>query len=90
MNGASGGGTSRPGESGKGEHLADWADERPGLYAPARTNLRKVFPDHWSFLLGGICLWGFLVLAGACRVRGGQPPPEADAEGASPTDRRGH
>ncbi|MGW0873733.1 cytochrome bc1 complex cytochrome b subunit [Streptomyces sp. NPDC002740] len=62
VNGASGGGTSRPGESAKGERLADWADERLGLYALAKTNLRKVFPDHWSFMLGEVCLYSFLVL----------------------------
>ncbi|KQX81997.1 MULTISPECIES: cytochrome bc complex cytochrome b subunit [unclassified Streptomyces] len=62
VNGAAGEGTSRPGESGGGERLADWADERLGLYALARTNLRKVFPDHWSFMLGEICLYSFLVL----------------------------
>ncbi|WP_327187595.1 cytochrome bc1 complex cytochrome b subunit [Streptomyces sp. NBC_01334] len=62
MNGAAGEGTSRPGESGGGERLADWADERLGLYALARTNLRKVFPDHWSFMLGEVCLYSFLVL----------------------------
>ncbi|WP_406009537.1 cytochrome bc complex cytochrome b subunit [Streptomyces sp. NBC_00637] len=62
VNGAAGGGSSRPGESGKGERLADWADERLGVYALAKANLRKVFPDHWSFMLGEICLYSFLVL----------------------------
>ena len=28
----------------------------------ARSNLRKVFPDHWSFMLGEIALWSFVVL----------------------------
>ncbi|HET7430277.1 MAG TPA: ubiquinol-cytochrome c reductase cytochrome b subunit [Nocardioides sp.] len=27
-----------------------------------RKNLRKVFPDHWSFMLGEIALWSFVVL----------------------------
>ncbi|QJT01070.1 cytochrome bc complex cytochrome b subunit [Streptomyces asoensis] len=62
VNGTADSGTSRPGESGKGERLADWADERLGLYALAKANLRKVFPDHWSFMLGEICLYSFLVL----------------------------
>lgn len=47
---------------GKGEKLADWADGRLGIYALAKANMRKVFPDHWSFMLGEVCLYSFLVL----------------------------
>ncbi|MFI9562050.1 cytochrome bc1 complex cytochrome b subunit [Streptomyces rishiriensis] len=60
--GAGGGSSGRRGEPGRGERVADWADGRLGLYALARANLRKVFPDHWSFMLGEICLYSFLVL----------------------------
>jgi ubiquinol-cytochrome c reductase cytochrome b subunit len=42
--------------------IATWADERLGLAAMAKKNLRKVFPDHWSFMLGEIALWSFVVL----------------------------
>ncbi|MDX3116630.1 MULTISPECIES: cytochrome bc complex cytochrome b subunit [Streptomyces] len=57
------GGSSRPrSEPGRGERVADWADGRLGLYTLAKANLRKVFPDHWSFMLGEICLYSFLVL----------------------------
>jgi ubiquinol-cytochrome c reductase cytochrome b subunit len=41
---------------------AEWADERLGLATLAKKNLRKVFPDHWSFMLGEIALWSFVVL----------------------------
>ena len=41
---------------------ATWADERLGLAALGKKNLRKVFPDHWSFMLGEIALWSFVVL----------------------------
>ena len=41
---------------------ATWADERLGLATAAKKNLRKVFPDHWSFMLGEIALWSFVVL----------------------------
>ncbi len=41
---------------------AEWADDRLGLAALAKKNLRKVFPDHWSFMLGEIALWSFVVL----------------------------
>jgi ubiquinol-cytochrome c reductase cytochrome b subunit len=42
--------------------LATWADERLGIAGAAKKNLRKVFPDHWSFMLGEIALWSFVVL----------------------------
>src|SRR6476469_3649071 len=37
-------------------------DDRLGLATLAKKNLRKVFPDHWSFMLGEIALWSFIVL----------------------------
>ncbi|MFC6153350.1 cytochrome b [Nocardioides yefusunii] len=42
--------------------LGVWADERVGLASLAKKNIRKVFPDHWSFMLGEIALWSFVVL----------------------------
>ncbi|WP_328632292.1 cytochrome bc1 complex cytochrome b subunit [Streptomyces sp. NBC_00356] len=45
-----------------GERLADWADGRLGIHGLGRKYLRKVFPDHWSFMLGEICLYTFLIL----------------------------
>ena len=42
--------------------VASWADERLGLGTAMKKNLRKVFPDHWSFMLGEIALWSFVVL----------------------------
>src|SRR6059058_4128557 len=41
---------------------AEWADDRLGLAGMAKKNLRKVFPDHWSFMLGEIALWSFVIL----------------------------
>jgi len=41
---------------------AAWADDRLGLATAMKKNLRKVFPDHWSFMLGEIALWSFVVL----------------------------
>src|SRR5215211_200850 len=41
---------------------ARWADERIGLAGLSRPFLRKVFPDHWSFLLGEVALYSFIVL----------------------------
>ncbi len=39
-----------------------WVDERLGLGKVGRAGLRKVFPDHWSFLLGEIALYSFIIL----------------------------
>src|SRR6476620_5959401 len=41
---------------------AGWADDRLGLAGLGKKQLRKVFPDHWSFMLGEIALWSFVVL----------------------------
>jgi ubiquinol-cytochrome c reductase cytochrome b subunit len=37
-------------------------DERLGLARPGRSALAKVFPDHWTFMLGEIALYSFLIL----------------------------
>ncbi|GIG68987.1 cytochrome bc1 complex cytochrome b subunit [Phytomonospora endophytica] len=37
-------------------------DDRFQLASPLRKVLTKVFPDHWSFLLGEIALFSFIVL----------------------------
>ena len=37
-------------------------DERFGASNFIRKSLNKVFPDHWSFLLGEIALYSFIVL----------------------------
>ncbi len=39
-----------------------WLDDRVGLAGLVKANLRKVFPDHWSFMLGEIALYSFVVL----------------------------
>jgi len=48
------------------ERLADramgWVDGRTGIARVVRAALRKVFPDHWSFLLGEIALFCFVIL----------------------------
>ncbi len=42
--------------------VARWFDDRVGLAASSKKLVRKVFPDHWSFMLGEIALWSFVVL----------------------------
>src|SRR5581483_8378388 len=39
-----------------------WLDERLGGARGVRAVFRKVFPDHWSFLLGEIALYSFVIL----------------------------
>jgi ubiquinol-cytochrome c reductase cytochrome b subunit len=42
---------------------AGWLDDRFGGARGIRTYLlRKVYPDHWSFLLGEIALYSFIIL----------------------------
>ncbi|MYS73032.1 ubiquinol-cytochrome c reductase cytochrome b subunit, partial [Streptomyces sp. SID5926] len=45
-----------------GERLARWADSRLGRRPVARSVRRLVFPDHWSFMLGEIALYSFVIL----------------------------
>ena len=59
-NGATAATAKKPGPIGA---IANWTDERLGLASVANKKiLRKVFPDHWSFMLGEIALWSFVVL----------------------------
>jgi len=41
-----------------------FVDERSGGVPFLRKALRYVFPDHWSFLLGEVALYAFIVLVG--------------------------
>ncbi len=42
--------------------VARWVDERLGAASFTRRTLDKAFPDHWSFLLGEIAMYCFIVL----------------------------
>src|SRR6187431_70542 len=41
---------------------ANWVDERTSIGGFVKYFSRKLFPDHWSFMLGEIALYSFLVL----------------------------
>ncbi len=41
---------------------AKWLDDRLGLAKGGRVFFNKIFPDHWSFMLGEIALYSFVVL----------------------------
>src|SRR5579859_2425091 len=40
----------------------NWLDERFHGAKGMRTFFRKIFPDHWTFLLGEIALYTFVIL----------------------------
>src|ERR1700709_1357157 len=40
----------------------NWFDDRLKLALPMRKQLNKVFPDHWTFMMGEIALYSFIIL----------------------------
>ena len=42
--------------------VANYLDERTGAAKWMKKTLTKVFPDHWSFMLGEIVLYSFIIL----------------------------
>jgi len=44
--------------------LVRFVDQRTGTAPFLRKTLRYLFPDHWSFLLGEVALYAFVVLVG--------------------------
>src|SRR5579863_2144844 len=42
--------------------VGGWLDDRFHGAKGVRTLMNKVFPDHWSFMLGEIALWSFVIL----------------------------
>jgi ubiquinol-cytochrome c reductase cytochrome b subunit len=44
------------------KRLVRWFDDRLGAARFVRTALNKVFPDHWSFMLGELALYCFVIL----------------------------
>jgi ubiquinol-cytochrome c reductase cytochrome b subunit len=45
-----------------GDKVTNWVDERLGIAKFTRRSLNKVFPDHWSFMLGEIALYSFIII----------------------------
>lgn len=41
---------------------ANYVDERTSVSGFVKELGRKIFPDHWSFMLGEIALWSFVVV----------------------------
>jgi ubiquinol-cytochrome c reductase cytochrome b subunit len=60
-------GTQRQARAARGAYgrvgqIVDELDDRFGIAKGGRTFLDKIFPDHWSFMLGEIALYSFVVL----------------------------
>ncbi|MBN6052963.1 cytochrome bc complex cytochrome b subunit, partial [Nonomuraea sp. RK-328] len=74
-----------PGAASAARDVATSLDDRLGLARWLRPALRKLFPGHWSFLLGELALYAFalLVLTGAFLTLFYEP----SAGGASPSVR---
>src|SRR4051812_1666475 len=41
--------------------VAGWVDDRTGAAKPVGYLAKKVFPDHWSFMLGEIAMYSMIV-----------------------------
>ncbi len=41
--------------------VSNWLDERTGAAKGAAFLLKKVFPDHWSFMLGEIAMYSMII-----------------------------
>ncbi|MBV8993366.1 MAG: cytochrome b, partial [Pseudonocardiales bacterium] len=52
----------KPGVPTKVTEAADELDQRFHLAAGLRRQINKVFPNHWSFMLGEVALYSFIVL----------------------------
>jgi ubiquinol-cytochrome c reductase cytochrome b subunit len=46
----------------KQEEALDWVDDRFGAAKWLRGAMDKIFPDHWSFMVGEIAMYCFVVL----------------------------
>ena len=41
---------------------ANYVDDRTSLSGLVKELGRKIFPDHWSFMLGEVALYSFIVI----------------------------
>src|SRR5512146_2677576 len=42
--------------------VGNYLDERVGASKGVKFLARKIFPDHWSFMLGEVALYSFVIL----------------------------
>ncbi|HOA58277.1 MAG TPA: ubiquinol-cytochrome c reductase cytochrome b subunit [Dermatophilaceae bacterium] len=51
----------RSGSESKAGAAGVWVDERTGLAKGAAYMMKKVFPDHWSFMLGEVAMYSMII-----------------------------
>lgn len=51
----------RTGSESKAGAAGVWVDERTGLAKGAAYMMKKVFPDHWSFMLGEVAMYSMII-----------------------------
>src|SRR5471030_3400719 len=44
------------------QSAANWVDERTSISGLVAELGRKIFPDHWSFMLGEVALYSFIAI----------------------------
>ena len=44
------------------KRVSGWVDDRLSAASFTRHALNKVFPDHWSFMLGEVAMYSFVVI----------------------------
>jgi quinol---cytochrome-c reductase cytochrome b subunit len=44
------------------QQALDWVDDRLGSSSWLRSAMDKIFPDHWSFMVGEIAMYTFVIL----------------------------
>ena len=49
-------------EGGAIAKASSWIDERTSVSGAVKEFGRKIFPDHWSFMLGEVALYSFIVI----------------------------
>jgi ubiquinol-cytochrome c reductase cytochrome b subunit len=54
--------TQRGGSRLRLDRAARWVDDRLGVSKFAKSALDKIFPDHWSFMIGEIAMYCFVIL----------------------------
>ena len=50
-----------PAQRGPIENVATWVDARTGGAGFSKYLMRKVFPDHWSFMIGEIAMYSMVI-----------------------------
>lgn len=54
--------TTAPATGGITGKLSNYLDERTSISGAVKEFGRKIFPDHWSFLLGEVALYSFVII----------------------------